>query len=208
MKYVILLLLWAGALCSPLAAQGSSPLEADELVIKEGDVLKIRVWPDETLSGQFPVELSGKVYLPVIGEFQAAGLKLSVLQRKLRAAYGQAMKEPVVSVTPLFSVGVLGGVNAPGLYAIEPTQNLIDVIIRAGGFTSRAKSDQIRVIRDGRAITYNASTALETGESELFVLQSGDRIVVPERGGVSVQSVLYGLQFAGTMIILYRQIFR
>ena len=44
-------------------------------MIASGDVLRLRVWPEEALSGEYPVEVSGIVYLRLLGELHVAGIK-------------------------------------------------------------------------------------------------------------------------------------
>jgi polysaccharide export outer membrane protein len=206
LQFVLPLLLLASA--GPVIAQQqqAAPSPASDFVVRAGDVLHIRVWPDETLGGEFPVESTGHVHLPEVGEFLAAGLRLSELRTQLRERYALSMRQPVVSITPIYGVGVLGGVSAPGMYQVDPTMNALDVIIRAGGFTPRARRDDVRILRDGRTITYDAETALATGQTVPLMLQSGDRIVVPERRALSWQNAAAALQFVGTMYLLYDRI--
>lgn len=194
---------------SPVAAQTPTPAARDSApevyVIRRGDVLRIWVWPDTALGGRFPVEESGLVYLPVIGEVHAAGMTIDALRAQLRQGYLQAIRTPIVSVTPLFRVSVLGAVERPGLYEIDPTLSLFDVISLAGGLRREAKANELRVIRDGgRVFEVNAKQALESGEALLALsLRSGDRIVVPERNRfLSAQNVFFVLQAAVVAVSL------
>ena len=188
------------------AAKAAAPTR--DHVIRAGDVLRLRVWPEEALSGEYPVVVSGVVYLPQVGELQVAGLPQSEVQRRIRELYAQAMKNPLVSTTPVFPVAVTGEVPAPGIFPTEPTHNVMDVIARAGGFTARAKINQIRIVRDGAALTFNASEVLERGKESTVTLQSGDWIVVPARGGISWQSVLTGLQLVTSLTLITTQLAR
>lgn len=178
----LLLCLALTGLTSHAAAQNRDPVPPP-LALRPGDFLRIRVWPDSTLGGEFPVEETGLVHLPVLGGVRAAEIPLEQLRRELRTRYGEALKNPVITVTPLFRVSVLGAVQRPGLYRVDPTQSLFDVISLAGGLRENAKAQDLRVIRDGSVLEINAKRALETGEAALGLsLRSGDRIVVPERG--------------------------
>jgi len=182
-----------------------------EFLVRPGDILRIRIWPDSTLGGQFPVEETGLVYLPVLGEIRAAGMSLADLRRELRRGYGTTIKSPVVTVTPLFRVSVLGAVERPGLYQVEPTQSLFDVISLAGGFRRDAKQTKLRIIREGRVLEIDARHALESGEALLgLALRSGDRIVVPQRGNtlLTPQNVYFMVQSAfvlATVVQLVRR---
>lgn len=188
---------------TPALAQSSSPIlqSAEEIMLEPGDVLQIGVWPDTDLSGEFAVEETGYVYLPLLGRVRAIGVSLSALREQLREGYAEVMKSPVVTVTPKFSVGVLGAVSAPGVYQATPSSSLIDMIGLAGGFANRANQKKVRLVRDGNAVEFDAWRALAegTGLHDLR-LQSGDQIVVPRRsGGVSFNAIVGFIQTGATI---------
>ncbi len=177
----------------------------DEYTVRPGDVLRIRVWPDASMNGEYPVETSGMVNLPLVGELKVADLSLPDLRRLLTEHYGRAMKSPVISVIPVFSVGVVGAVSSPGEYQVLPTETVMDVLNRAGGFVKYAKTREIRIVRvNGRVEQFNGLEAL-TGKAAPLTLQSGDRIVVPEGSHFNLAAFAYGLQLAGTIVLLIRQ---
>jgi polysaccharide export outer membrane protein len=178
----------AGLLCglglsTQLFAQSPAtvPAQTDEYVVRAGDVLRIRVWPDSTLGGEFAVEETGLVYLPILAPLRAAGVSIETLRQDLRAQYGEQIRTPVITITPLFTVSVIGAVLRPGLFQVDPTQTLFDVISLAGGFRPDAKDEDLRVLRGGGVLQINAEQALETGGGGLsLALQSGDRVVIPQ----------------------------
>lgn len=170
----------AGAQAPPQAGQVS---DASTFIVRPGDMLRIRVWPDAEnhLAGEFQVEESGLVYLPLLGEVSVGGKSLAEVRRAVREGYEQAIRAPVVTLMPLFTVSILGGVERPGLYRIDPTQALFDLVSLAGGFTENAKLGELRLIRDGHVYSVDAGRAIETGEPLLAMsLRSKDRIIVPE----------------------------
>ncbi|MBI4538199.1 MAG: polysaccharide export protein [Gemmatimonadetes bacterium] len=200
-------LLLLGVLAEGLAGQSTNRetrlLRPDELVISPGDLLTIRVWPETNLGGEYPVEASGVVYLPMLGGVQAGGETVEAFRGQLRERFAETMRSPVVSVTLLFRVSVVGAVRGPGLYMVDPTQTLFDVISRAGGFMDEARQDDLRLIRDGKVIEVNARRALETGEALLAVsLRSGDRVVVPRKSRVTINAIYQLLQAAAIMVTL------
>lgn len=150
--------------------------------LRPGDVLRISVWPDTELGGEFAVEADGLVYLPFLGGVQAIGVPGEELRRQIREGYQSAQRNAVVTVTPLYRIGVTGSVRRPGAYLVPPTDGFFDVIATAGGFDLRAKEDQVRVVRDGQVIQLNAEDAIKKGETlplEALTLRSGDQIIVP-----------------------------
>jgi protein involved in polysaccharide export with SLBB domain len=190
------LLLYAG----PAYAQGTAPSAvpspaAVTASMRVGDVLQIRIWPDSSLGGSFVVEESGMVHLPALGEVRAAGVPLPELRAQLRQLYREALRSPSISVTPLYRVSVLGAVQRPGLYHVDPTQSLFDVISLAGGFRDNADLRRLRVVRDDGVVQVNARRTLEQGGTDLaLALRSGDRVLVPQARGFGVRDVLYAVQ--------------
>ena len=161
------------------------------------------MWPQAELSGEFEVEDTGVVHLPFLGSVQVEGTSVARLRNDLRAGYEEIMKEPVVTITPLFNVGVLGGVRRPGIYRIDPTQGILDVILEAGGFVERAKEDKVRLVRDGQALQLDVERALE-GAADLNQLQlrSGDKIVIPVGSSFTFRDFTAIFSFATTTALL------
>ncbi len=194
-------------LAGPVHAQATGPAgsagQADAFDLRPGDILRIGIWPDATLSGEFAVEETGLVYLPFLGAVPVVGMPLDLLRSQLREGYSEIMKEPVVTITPLFQVGVSGGVGRPGNYRITPTENIMDVILMAGGFAGRAKADQVEIVRQGEVLKYNVERALE-GAADLsaLTLRSGDQIVVPIGSSFGLTNVLQLMTLAATTVLL------
>jgi protein involved in polysaccharide export with SLBB domain len=174
------------------AVSQSALAQQDSLTLHPGDILRVQVWPNDSLSGEFTVEETGTVYLPLLGAVRTAGLPISRLRAQLRSSYAEVMKNPVVTVTPVFHVGVLGEVRSPGVYAVTPTQTLLDVIGMAGGFAGAAEADKLRIIRGGQVIEVDAERALKGGEGmsqaaeevARLHLRSGDQVLVPAHHSV------------------------
>ncbi len=179
---------------------------AETFALRAGDVLSIRIWPDSSLGGEYPIEESGLVYLPGLGAIQAAGVPVPDLRADLRRRYALSMRSPVVTITPRFRVSVLGAIERPGLYQITPANTLYDVIGMAGGFRADARENRLRVVREGQVIAVNAERALESGEALTgFELQSGDQIVVPARRPFfSLASATLFLQGVILLITIFR----
>jgi len=114
-----------------LLSVGSSAIAQDggyDSPLRPGDVLRISVWPDAEFSGEFPVEIDGYVYLPFLGGVRATGIPGDELRRQIREGYQAAQRNAVVTVTPLFRVGVTGSVRRPGVILVPPTDGFFDVI--------------------------------------------------------------------------------
>lgn len=178
-RSIATVLVTLAALAVPALAQDDGSFESS---LRAGDVLRISVWPDAELSGEFPVEVDGQVYLPFLGAVRAIGVSGDELRRQIREGFQSAQRNAVVTVTPLYRIGVTGAVRSPSLYLVPPTDGFFDVIALAGGFTDNAKEDQVSVVRSGQVIKLNAADAIKSGDTlplEALSLQSGDQLVVP-----------------------------
>lgn len=210
--YGPLVVLFSGLLVvGPLPAQDpsegavSGQLADQEVTLRPGDLLRVIVWPNDDLSGEFPIQRSGNVNLPFLGEVQAAGVSLDSLRDRLRAGYEEMVKNPVITVTPVFRVGVLGNVRQPGIYQVTPSEGLFDVIGMAGGFGPRANEEQVRIVRRDQVLEVNALRALQEGTAGLdqYQLRSGDQVVVPPRDpGITFGNVVTWIQTGATIWFL------
>lgn len=171
------------AITAAMSHPGSALAQVQEAqILRPGDVLRITVWPDSGLSGEFLVGENGELNLPFLGTVRTAGVPINELRTQLRAGYAENTRNPVVTVTPLFRIGVTGSVRRPGAYLIPPTDGFFDVIAEAGGFDIRAKENDVRVLREGSIIQLNAEDAIKKGDTlplEALTLRSGDQIIVP-----------------------------
>ncbi len=202
-----LLALCAGAVraqtTQTAAAPPSPALSAvDAFVIRPGDYLKVQVWPDSSLGGEFLVEGDGLVQLPLVGPVKVGGARLIDVREQLRQTYRSAVKEPTVAVVPLVHVSVLGAVKQPGVFPIGATQTLFDVISVAGGFADNARPDAVRILRDGQVITVNLKRTFKGGAADQVALQSGDRIYVPAASRIRLLDIFYVAQTAVLVVTL------
>jgi protein involved in polysaccharide export with SLBB domain len=206
MKLFLSLLVALLVLCAPAAAQDST----GGTLLRAGDVLRVGVWPDVTLSGEFPIESSGEIYLPLVGGVQAAGRPLEEVRAELRDRFRGFIENAIVTATPLFRVSVIGAVQRPNLYQVDPTHTVFDLISLAGGFTSTAQLSAVRLIRGNTVLELDAAGALATGDGALLLgLLSGDRLVVPERAdrGRTLQPIWAAIQALAILTTLALQIF-
>lgn len=209
MKTVRFLVLAAASISflgvSPVGVGAQTPMEADTSagILRAGDVLRITIWPDSSLSGEYPIEETGFAYFPGLGAMTVSGRSIADIRQELREQYARFMSTPVVTVTPLFRVSVLGEVRRPGLYPVDPTHTVFDVISLAGGLTDAADADDVRLLRSGSVIDLDAQSTLEGGGDALALgLRSGDRIVVPRRRRFGMSQALTVLQLVAVVLTL------
>ena len=114
------------------------------------DKVRVNVFGEEALTGEFTVGNSGKVSLPLIGEVQAEGLTIAELEEAIAEALRQGyINEPRVNAEVLnyrpFSI--LGEVNTPGEYPYTANLTVLNAVATAGGFTYRADTRRVYIRR-------------------------------------------------------------
>lgn len=150
-----------------------------DVVLRAGDVLKVTIWREEDLTGEFLVDEAGAVTLPLLGRRVVAGRPMREVRQELMAAYSQQLRNPAIEIVPLRRINLLGEVQKPGLYMVDPTVSLAGAVATAGGTTPAGDLNRIRIIREGRV--YAARVAY-TRTLENVDIRSGDQILVDRRG--------------------------
>jgi polysaccharide biosynthesis/export protein len=176
----ILLLAPVIAACAP--GRGLPPLPtvpSGAYRLGPGDEVRIITVGEDTLTGEFAVDDSGQIAVPMLGSVRAASLSPAALGAAVGAALqrGGLVRTPSVSVEVIRyrSIFVLGEVNKPGEFPYQPGMTLLSAVALAGGFTYRAVESSASVVR-----TENGS-AIEGRAGRETALQPGDVVTVFER---------------------------
>lgn len=142
-----------------------------------GDKIKLTIFGEEDLSGEFEVDNTGSLAIPLVGDIRVRGLTPRAVERKIvRVLEEGYLKNPRVNVEvlnfrPFF---ILGEVNKPGSYPYANEMTVINAVALGGGYTTRAKT--------GKVIVRRASTPeKEEWLSEDAVVYPGDVLRVDER---------------------------
>ena len=188
----------------PLAGQtaaASSGVSAED-AIRPGDVVRLTVLRDKELSGDFPVNQFGTVVLPLVGEYDVThDSNRSLRERVIRDI--QAIRSARdIELVVLRRVRVVGEVNEPGVYPLDPTMSVADAVAMARGRTQWADEGKVVLRRGGQVV--DADLRLEVPVSESAIL-SGDEIFVPRRTWVdrNLSAVIAGAStVAGIMVTL------
>ena len=172
-------------------------------VLRSGDVVRIVVFREKDLTGEFLIDSRGDLQIPGLGVIRAAGLGPTQLRESLRASLqAHGFTDPEISVQPLVRVSVLGEVRAPALYPVDPGISLIQLLTIAGGPTPNANLSRTRVVREGRVFEVDLQGALAGSASGRVVLYSNDVVVVPRRTGFTRENVTFLLGLTTTAITL------
>ena len=149
---------------APVAAavQVASDTSAGSATLLPGDIVRLRIWREPDLSGDFPVDEKGTVVFPKIGPTAVAAMTTDSLKHLLVTTYAQYLRDPAVEVTFLRRVTVLGAVKNPGLYPVDPTMTVSDAVALAGGALPNGRPHNFELRRGGQKIDvdFNVSTPI------------------------------------------------
>jgi protein involved in polysaccharide export with SLBB domain len=153
--------------------------QSDIYLLSPGDKLKVTVFNEPDLTGEFQINPSGDVAFPLVGNVKAAGLSATEFQnqllRRLRNGYVRNARVSV-EVAAYRPFNVFGEVRNAGQYPFRPGLTVQDAIAMAGGFTYRANSRTAYV----RRANANTETAVQLDGPRVSILP-GDDVRVPER---------------------------
>ncbi|HEX2589967.1 MAG TPA: polysaccharide biosynthesis/export family protein [Rhizomicrobium sp.] len=117
-----------------------------------GDKVRVTVYGEDDLSGEFQVDSTGFLRLPMIGQIRAAGLNSQTLEGAITQAYAQGyLLAPRVNVeiTVYRPFYIIGEVNKPGEYAYVNGMNVLNAIALAGGYTQKAAEAHVYLRKNG-----------------------------------------------------------
>jgi polysaccharide export outer membrane protein len=196
-----LLLLTAALLSlSPCGVQAQQQqVTAAAQTLRPGDIVRLRIWREPDMSGEFPVDEAGQVVFPRVGQYSVMDDTPESLAARLIADYRQYLVNPSIEVTVLRRLRIIGAVNNPGLFPVDPTVTVSDALALAGGATLNGDPDKIRIIRDGVEIALDVRANTRIGDSPI---RSGDQIYVPERSWVSRNSGVVAATITGTISLI------
>ncbi len=147
-----------------------------------GDAVRISL-PLDTMSflnGVYPIDDDGIIILPIIGEFQIAGLSTQEFEEAIRKDYEVYLRFPEVQALPLIRVSLLGGFARPGMYYVEPQRSIWDLISIAGGTNNEKGLGKMRWERDRKIVQKDLIPLIESGRSLRSIgFKSGDQLWTP-----------------------------
>ncbi len=146
--------------------------------ITAGDRLRVGTFGHPDFSGEFDVDPLGNISFPLLGTVTADGRTVDELRDDLAFALdANFIVEPQISVEvltfrPFF---ILGQVNRPDTYAFRPGITVRQAVAMAGGFTRRAKTSGVTLVRDSKLGPVKFAATPDTP------LRPGDTIEVGRR---------------------------
>ena len=152
--FMACIMLLAGTLLFPVNGYGTenvSQVVSDSYKLGAGDRLKITVFGEESLSGEFEIDGQGAVAMPLVGNLKAGGKDVRSFEKDIEAALQDGyLVNPrvgieVLNFRPFF---ILGEVKNPGSYPYVNGLTVLNAVALAGGYTHRARTDSV-MLRHG-----------------------------------------------------------
>ena len=176
MKILLQLIITSILIFTYLFAYGIS--EKKEYQLGPGDKIKVTVYGHQDLSGKFEIDGTGRLSLPLIPYVNAIGLTELDLEKaiikKLKPDYliNPRVSVEILSYRPFY---IIGEVKNPGSYPYVNGMSVVNAVAVAGGYTYRAKSSAVTVIRE------NDPKRNKMAVDQNTKIYPGDIIEVPER---------------------------
>ncbi len=124
---------------------------ADEYRLGSGDLIRVTVYGEPDLSGEFKLDGSGAAALPLIGSVALGGATPRSAEQRITAALKDGyLVDPKVSLEvmtarPFF---IMGEVRNPGSYHYSEGMTVLQAVALSGGFTYRADQDEVVLVRE------------------------------------------------------------
>jgi polysaccharide biosynthesis/export protein len=178
---LVVALLISGCTASSLSEAEQQSLAAAATAaprLQAGDKIRVNVFGEEKLSGDYEIDQSGQISLPLAGTVEALGLTQAELEQALAKKFrSEYLRNPKVTVTvaTLRPFYMMGEVEKPGEYQYRSGLNVLTALAIAGGPTYRASRNTVQIQRRGETSMRNYPI------SSSVPILPGDVIRVPER---------------------------
>jgi polysaccharide export outer membrane protein len=176
----------------PARARNAPPAQAGDSApryeVQPGDLLHVSVWKETDLDQDVLVRPDGGFSFPLAGDVRAAGKTVEELRTELTERLARFIPDLFVTVAVREINGnkiyVIGQVNRPGQFVVNPRVDVMQALSLAGGTTTFANVNGIFVLRREldrqRTLPFDFSDVANGKRLEQNVLlQSGDVVVVP-----------------------------
>lgn len=157
----------------------NTDLSADVYTLGNGDQLRVTVFGEPDLSGEYFVDGTGLVSLPLVGEIMATGTTVRAFQQELEEQLiakelllAPKVSAEVINFRPYY---ILGEVGRPGEYPYTDALTVMNAVATAEGFTYRANRRKIFI----RAADQSDEQAVRL--SPTLRVRPGDTIRIAER---------------------------
>lgn len=186
--FLLTLVFASAAVAAPPAPNAGPPADA-AYTVKPGDTLVVSVWKEPDLQGPVLVRPDGMFSFPLAGQMDARNKTVSELQQELTTKLKKFISDPVVTVSIQEIKGnkvyVIGQVQKPGDFVVNPRVDVMQALSMAGGTTPFAALGDIMILRRNdqgqqQALPFKYTDVVRGRNlQQNIMLQAGDVVVVP-----------------------------
>ncbi|MBI4910556.1 MAG: polysaccharide biosynthesis/export family protein [Acidobacteria bacterium] len=148
------------------------------------DILLIKVWRENDLSGMVVVRPDGKISMPLIGELNAGGKTPVELTKEITDALSKLMNRPEVFImvqeVRSRKYYITGEIRRTGSFPLVTPITVLEALSIAGGLTELANGKKIVIVRGKQRLKFNYKEVIggkNLGQN--IPLENGDHIYVP-----------------------------
>jgi len=160
------------------AAAASPRASAGAYALGPNDQLRVQVYNEPTISGDYTIDGAGFLAIPVAGRVRAMGLTPAQLERRIAAKLNNGMLKDArvtVQVSGYAPFYIRGEVKKPGEFPYRPGLTLGDAVALAGGYTYRADESKAYIRAAGAGVEVTRPLDVDPP------IAPGDNIRIPER---------------------------
>lgn len=168
-------------------------------VLQPGDKVQLRIWREPDMSGDFVVDENGRAVFPKVGSLHIADLRTDSLKTLLVSKYAASLRSPAVEVTLLRRVNVLGAVRSPGVYYVDLTTTIANLLAMAGGVNPEGSRSRVDLLRNGARVHLRVDRGARLDDAHI---QSGDQLSVPERSWLTRNTALISAGVTAVALII------
>lgn len=177
------------AFLSTFLLLASFPVSAEEFILRPSDTIQLKVKgvpanDVKAVAGEYVIDGQGYINLPNLGRIKIDGFTLAAAQTVIETAYRSQdiYTGPTITITVgtvHHWVNVAGAVKIPQRIAYKLDLTVLATINAAGGFSSSADQQKVRLVRADEVMIIDAKK-IRANPSLDIPVEPGDRIEVPQ----------------------------
>jgi protein involved in polysaccharide export with SLBB domain len=173
---------------STLFFLASFPISAEEFILRPSDTIQLKIGgvpvnDAKAVTGEYVIDGQGYINLANLGRIKIAGLTLGAAQTVIETGYRShdIYTRPTITITMGAVhrwINVGGAVKTPEKIAYKPDLTVLASIDAAGGFSSSADQEKVRLVRADEVMIIDTKK-IRANPSLDIPLEPGDHIEVP-----------------------------
>ena len=168
----------------------SLPASGEEFILRPSDSIQLKIGGVPTndakvITAEYVIDGQGYINLPNLGRIKISGLTISAAQTVIETGYRShdIYTRPTITITVGTThrwVNVGGAIKTPQRIAYKPDLTVLAIINAAGGFSSSADQQKVRLMRADEVMIIDTKK-IRANPSLDIPVEPGDRIEVPRQ---------------------------